>query len=80
MQQTAVHINNVSYIGLSGTSSTELAVNFNCSKPVPCTNIILDSMQLTAEDPKGDEVTSSCENAYGFNRGTVQPNSCLKSV
>lgn len=76
MQETAVHIDDVKYIGASGTSASEVALNLNCSKPVPCTNIVFESIQLTpAKSVK--KLESSCNNAHGSTNGVVIPTSCL---
>ncbi|KAJ4950694.1 hypothetical protein NE237_027526 [Protea cynaroides] len=77
-QPTGVQISKVTCRGITGTSSTQVAVNLNCSKVVPCTRISLDNIKL---DPaiSGQQFNSSCNNAYGTINGVVQPSSCLKS-
>ncbi|PON50944.1 Glycoside hydrolase [Parasponia andersonii] len=73
----AVHIDDVKYIGATGTSASELAFNLNCSKAIPCTNITLENILLgPASSIKN--VKSSCNNAYGFSTGIVNPSSCLR--
>ncbi|KAK8595135.1 hypothetical protein V6N13_016042 [Hibiscus sabdariffa] len=75
--KTGVHIRAVSYSGLIGTSKTEVAINLNCSNVVPCTAITLDNIRLASATREIGQLTSSCNNAHGMNRGTIQPESCL---
>ncbi|KAF8034475.1 hypothetical protein BT93_C0706 [Corymbia citriodora subsp. variegata] len=75
---TGVHISNVAYIGLSGTSSTDIAINLNCSRTVACTGILLESIELISAY-MDRQVTSSCLNAYGNAIGVVRPDPCLQS-
>ncbi|KAK8664168.1 hypothetical protein V6N13_083967 [Hibiscus sabdariffa] len=77
--KTGVRIKDVSYSGLVGTSKTKVAINLNCSEAVPCTGITLDNIRLASATKKIGELTSSCNNAYGINRGTIQPESYLRS-
>ncbi|KAM6602260.1 hypothetical protein CsatA_021869 [Cannabis sativa] len=73
---TAVHIDNVTFSNAIGTSSTEIAMNLNCSKSVPCTNINFKEIRLTPSKPL-KVIQSSCNNAQGTTTGVVQPASCL---
>ncbi|XP_031382131.1 probable polygalacturonase At1g80170 [Punica granatum] len=75
-KHSGVHISNVTYNDLSGTSSTNVAINFNRSRSIACTGIVLKSINLTSAKPRG-RVTSSCTNAYGNVIGGVQPKPCL---
>ncbi|XP_039164675.1 probable polygalacturonase At1g80170 isoform X2 [Eucalyptus grandis] len=61
---TGVHISNVAYVGQSGTSSTDVAINLNCSRSVACTRIVLESIELMSAN-MDRQVTSSCLNAHG---------------
>jgi len=61
-----------------GTSKADVAVNFNCSGNVACTDIKLENINLTSSTI-GKQVTSSCNNAYGEAKGTIEPKSCLNS-
>uniref|UniRef100_A0A2C9V075 Polygalacturonase n=1 Tax=Manihot esculenta TaxID=3983 RepID=A0A2C9V075_MANES len=72
-----VHINGVQYLGLNGTSKTQAAINLNCSENVACTNIRLENIELKSATP-GEEVKSSCNNAFGSAQGVVEPSSCLR--
>ncbi|KAM6585930.1 hypothetical protein CsatB_012932 [Cannabis sativa] len=71
-----VHIDNVTFSNAIGTSSTEIAMNLNCSKSVPCTNINFKEIRLTPSKPL-KVIQSSCNNAQGTTTGVVQPASCL---
>ncbi|KAK9030685.1 hypothetical protein V6N11_032101 [Hibiscus sabdariffa] len=75
--KTGVHIRAVTYSGLIGTSKTKVAINLNCSNVVGCTGIKLNSIRLAPATREIGQLTSSCNNAYGVNRGTIQPESCL---
>ncbi|XP_068304207.1 probable polygalacturonase At1g80170 [Pyrus communis] len=74
---TAVQISDVSYSGAIGTSISEVAINLNCSTPVPCTGITLENCQLASADPDM-KITSSCHSVHGVIKGIVEPPvSCL---
>ncbi|KAL9687855.1 hypothetical protein QQ045_032263 [Rhodiola kirilowii] len=72
---TGVHISNVVYHDISGTSSTKIAINLNCSRSVACTNIYMKSITLLSAKC-GQTVYSSCTNAHGW-ASQVVPDSCL---
>ncbi|GMQ08906.1 hypothetical protein CsSME_00052447 [Camellia sinensis var. sinensis] len=74
--KAGVEISHVRYSGTFGTSKTEVAINLDCSQAVPCTNILLDTVELESSSP-GKRVISFCNNAYGNATGVVKPNSCL---
>ncbi|KAK6912205.1 Glycoside hydrolase, family 28, partial [Dillenia turbinata] len=76
--RTGVKISNVQFLNAKGTSKTKIAINLNCSNVVPCTDIHLDSIQLSGLGKGGDrEVSTSCNYAHGRATGIVQPKSCL---
>ncbi|XP_019192589.1 PREDICTED: probable polygalacturonase At1g80170 [Ipomoea nil] len=72
---SGVKISNIVYRNIFGTSSTDVAINLNCSKYVPCTNIVMQFVQLSSATP-WKIVSADCENAYGQEYG-VGPSSCL---
>ncbi|KAF5196806.1 Polygalacturonase adpg1 [Thalictrum thalictroides] len=41
-----VHVSGITYNGLYGTSSTPAAINLSCSTSVPCTNIVMNGINL----------------------------------
>ncbi|KAH9666654.1 polygalacturonase ADPG1 [Citrus sinensis] len=73
---TGVHIDDALYAQSFGTSKTEVAINLNCSSSSPCTNIIVDTIQLKPANP-GQRVISSCNNANGQSKGNDQPKCCF---
>ncbi|KAL0333906.1 UNVERIFIED_CONTAM: putative polygalacturonase [Sesamum angustifolium] len=75
MKETGVQISNVIYKEVLGTSTTEIAININCSRSVPCFGISMESIQLLSADV-GKEVTANCSNAYGQEVDVV-PAPCL---
>ncbi|XP_059658687.1 probable polygalacturonase At3g15720 [Cornus florida] len=72
---TGVHISDVTYKGLYGTSSTEVAINLNCSRWVECTGISLQSIKLTSAKD-GKQATANCVNAHG-KETRVLPGPCI---
>nr|POE86068.1 exopolygalacturonase [Quercus suber] len=70
-----VQIQDVKYINIRGTSSSKLAVTFDCSKSKPCENIELNDINLTYKSV--GHAASSCSNAKGTTIGQQQPRSCL---
>ncbi|XP_009606259.1 polygalacturonase QRT2-like [Nicotiana tabacum] len=77
---TGVQISNVIYQNIFGTSSTNIAINLNCSMSVPCTDITMQLIQLTSATPgtatPGREVTAYCRNAYG-QEYSIEPGPCI---
>ncbi|PIN10745.1 Polygalacturonase [Handroanthus impetiginosus] len=73
-QASGVKISDVTYQDIHGTSATQVAVKFDCSKTRPCTGITLDEVNLTYKDKPA---TASCANAGGTAAGVVEPTSCL---
>ncbi|KAH6768255.1 Pectin lyase-like superfamily protein [Perilla frutescens var. frutescens] len=73
-QGSGVKISGITYEDIHGTSATEVAVKFDCSKTYPCSGITLDEVNLTYKDKPA---TASCANAGGTADGVVKPNSCL---
>ncbi|KAG8654415.1 polygalacturonase [Manihot esculenta] len=73
-QESGIKISDVTYQDIHGTSATEMAVKFDCSKRNPCTRIKLEDVKLTYKNQPAD---ASCKNADGTASGFVQPTSCL---
>ncbi|PIN04151.1 Polygalacturonase [Handroanthus impetiginosus] len=72
--KNCVKINNVTYQDIRGTSATEIAVKFNCSRTCPCHEIRLKDVNLSyIYQP----ARSSCSNAAGSAIGLIEPSSCL---
>ncbi|KAL0341387.1 UNVERIFIED_CONTAM: Polygalacturonase [Sesamum radiatum] len=73
-QVSGVKISDITYEDVHGTSATEVAVKFDCSKSNPCTGITLDRVNLTYGDKPA---IASCAYAGGTASADVEPNSCL---
>ncbi|XP_023637895.1 probable polygalacturonase At1g80170 isoform X2 [Capsella rubella] len=75
-QTTAVTIENISFVGVRGTSASKQAIKISCSDTSPCRNILLQDIDL--EPLNGDGLTESfCWEAYGSSSGQVYPPPCL---
>jgi polygalacturonase len=75
-QTNAIKIEDIQYINIHGTSSSSIAVKFNCGAANPCTRIFLQDINLV-QASSGEATISSCSNAYGSFTGTMTPPSCL---
>eukprot|EP00253_Pinus_taeda_P019207 PITA_19207 len=64
IQSSAVQIQDVTYRNIQGTSSTDVAVNFSCSKTVACTGITLTNVEITSTT--ANKVKSVCANALAW--------------
>ncbi|KAL8491693.1 hypothetical protein ACS0TY_023336 [Phlomoides rotata] len=73
-QTSGVKISDVTYQDIHGTSATQVAMKFDCSKTHPCSGITLDEVNLTY---RGKSAIASCANAGGTTKGAVNPTSCL---
>ncbi|XP_038904218.1 exopolygalacturonase-like [Benincasa hispida] len=75
MSKSRVHIKDVRYEGIRGTSNTQVAVNFECSQVFPCEGIGLQDINLPFNG--GGNSTSRCHNVRGSTFGQQLPPSCL---
>nr|XP_011458024.1 PREDICTED: polygalacturonase-like isoform X2 [Fragaria vesca subsp. vesca] len=64
-QSKAVKVRNVLYQNIRGTSASQDAITFDCSKSIPCQGIVLQNVQLN----KGAE----CSNVNLAYKGNVSP-------
>nr|POE46154.1 exopolygalacturonase [Quercus suber] len=69
-----VQIRNVKYRNIRGTSSSKIAVDFECSKGKPRDKIELNNINLTYHGAEG-AVASSCSTAKRITNGQQQPDS-----
>ncbi|KAB5541029.1 hypothetical protein DKX38_014003 [Salix brachista] len=70
-QTSAVQISNVKYKNIKGTSASDVAVKFDCSKSIPCRGILLQDVSIAlVENGKPD---ASCANVNLTKRGEVYP-------
>lgn len=75
LQQSAVEVSNVVYKSITGTSASEVALTFHCSKNFPCHDIVLQDINLVGNG--GEPTTGSCKNIKGISAGTVYPHPCF---
>ncbi|KAJ0977056.1 hypothetical protein J5N97_012530 [Dioscorea zingiberensis] len=71
---SGIAISNVSYTDITGTSTTPVAVKFDCSPTRPCNGISLEDVLLLYENRPA---LSFCRNVNGTAAGYVVPESCL---
>ncbi|XP_057989479.1 polygalacturonase-like [Hevea brasiliensis] len=70
-QKSAVQVSNVMYRNIQGTSASEVAMKFDCSKTFPCQGILLQDIILGLEE---DELAkASCVNVKLTDMGKVSP-------
>lgn len=67
-------ISQVVYRNIQGTSRTQQALTFDCSRSNPCQAIRLHDIKLTFN---GRAATSTCKNIRGVKAGVVIPQGCL---
>lgn len=75
MQSLAVKVEDISFVGIKGTSATEEAIKFACSETFPCERLYLEDLQLVSYS--GESTSSFCWEAQGSCSGRVHPPSCL---
>ncbi|MBA0869771.1 hypothetical protein Goshw_003106 [Gossypium schwendimanii] len=73
-QVSGIKINDIVYEDIRGTSSTPIAIKFDCSDKNPCTGIKLQNVNLTYLNKAAQ---SFCSNVVGKAIDLVRPNSCL---
>ncbi|XP_026412953.1 probable polygalacturonase At3g15720 [Papaver somniferum] len=64
VEASAVAISDVTFNGISGTSTNDIVINLNCSAVIPCTSISMSNINIQSTN---SVASSNCENA----RGTV---------
>ncbi|KAK4836986.1 hypothetical protein QYF36_001901 [Acer negundo] len=74
-QRSAVQVKNVVYQNIKGTSASKVAVKFDCSENYPCQGIVLQNINLQAEE-SGESVEASCNNVQETQIGIVTPSCC----
>lgn len=75
MQSLAVKVEDISFVGIKGTSATEEAIKFACSETFPCERLYLEDIQLVSYS--GDSTRSFCWEAQGSCSGLVYPLPCF---
>ncbi|OMP08871.1 Glycoside hydrolase, family 28 [Corchorus olitorius] len=71
---SGVKVTDIKYEAIRGTSSTKVAIKFDCSANNPCTGIRLQNVNLTYMN---NAAQSSCSNVIGKALDLVRPTSCL---
>ncbi|PHU16890.1 Polygalacturonase [Capsicum chinense] len=70
-QDSAVEVKNVIYQNIKGTSATNEAINFKCSKNFPCQGILLENVKLLGEN--GETPGAIWENTDNLTCNNVSP-------
>jgi len=70
-----VRISDVKFINVRGTSTTPTAVTLECSRGMPCQNVILHDVNLRFIG--GPTATATCVNVRPTFIGTQNPPPCL---
>ncbi|KAF3621036.1 Polygalacturonase [Capsicum annuum] len=73
-QTSGVKISQVTYKNIEGTSTTEVAMKFDCSPSNPCEGIQIQDIKLTHMNKKAK---SFCKNVQGIKKGVILPDSCI---
>ncbi|XP_057982120.1 polygalacturonase-like isoform X2 [Malania oleifera] len=71
-QASTVEIKNVLYQNIKGTSASEVAISFGCSKSIPCEGIVLQNISLNREGG-GTSTKALCNNVEFTEKGIVSP-------
>ncbi|MQL87493.1 hypothetical protein Taro_020031 [Colocasia esculenta] len=72
---SGVRINNVTYSGIQGTSTSQEVMNFDCSPQRGCTAVHLQNINLTFTG--NGKPLSVCNHVAGTAKGFIIPPSCL---
>ncbi|XP_024190948.1 polygalacturonase isoform X2 [Rosa chinensis] len=70
-QKSAVQVQNVLYKNIKGTSASDVAIKFDCSKNFPCQGIVLQDIKL--EHGGGKTAKALCNNINFTSIGVVSP-------
>jgi len=68
-----VQLSNIVYQNVRGTSASEVAVKFDCSKTFPCKGIYLQDVILTPQDHGDSKTIATCQNVRYVKRGEFFP-------
>jgi len=74
LQKSAVQVSDVLYKNIKGTSASDVAIDFECSKNVPCQGIVLQDINLVKAG--GKAAKTICKNVKWIKKGTVIPPPC----
>ncbi|KAL3380740.1 hypothetical protein AABB24_001071 [Solanum stoloniferum] len=70
-QKEAVHVSNIMFKNIKGTSSTQTAIKLKCSKTVPCKGIQMENVNIRHEG--GLTVKALCTNVKYTTKGVLFP-------
>ncbi|KAJ0969352.1 hypothetical protein J5N97_022229 [Dioscorea zingiberensis] len=73
-QDSGIKISQVMYKNIQGSSTTQIAMNFECSASNPCSGIGLQNIALMYENQPSK---STCKHAQGTTSGPITPPSCF---
>ncbi|KAJ7557734.1 hypothetical protein O6H91_04G007500 [Diphasiastrum complanatum] len=77
---SAVSITDVSYRSIRGTYFATSAIHFACSDTIPCTEIVLDDIELLTFSPRQTVNPVFCWNSFGqIYSGSIPKIFCLQS-
>ncbi|KAL5997965.1 hypothetical protein ACLOJK_008899 [Asimina triloba] len=75
-QDSGVKISEVTYKNIRGTSTSKLAMTFDCSPSAPCDGIELQDIKLTFGSQQ-QVAQSLCKNVEGATNGLITPPGCF---
>lgn len=70
-QGRAVQVKNVIFQNIQGTSSSDVAINLDCSKSFPCQGILLQNINLKGQG--GETAKALCNNVNLASMGVISP-------
>ncbi|KAG7958705.1 hypothetical protein I3843_10G031600 [Carya illinoinensis] len=71
-QDSAVQVENVIYENIQGTSASDVAIKFDCSKSFPCRGVLLQNINLESGG-EGKIAKAVCRNVKLADKGIVSP-------
>ncbi|KAG6690826.1 hypothetical protein I3842_10G032100 [Carya illinoinensis] len=71
-QDSAVQVENVIYENIQGTSASDVAIKFDCSKSFPCRGVLLQNINLESGG-EGKIAKALCRNVKLADKGIVSP-------
>ncbi|XP_022766693.1 polygalacturonase-like [Durio zibethinus] len=77
-QPSAVQVQNVVYQNIHGTSASDVAIDFDCSKSHPCQGITLQNVNLKGEE--NEATTATCNDVQTITIGNVYPACSSKQI
>lgn len=78
IQTSAVKVEDISFIGIKGTSASEEAIKFACSDYSPCERLYMEDVFLTL-GIEGN-IRSYCWHAHGSANGQIYPPHCFSET